>query len=359
MIPTPDMLGLYYPSKDLTTPNADSPDRIVGNGSTLLNITTNSMTEPTDYWNGAVGFFCGQSTATLRGITFHVRKWDKENGKLQITSPLPVIPVAGDMFKLFVGGKTSSSQEVLSMKVSGKQPEIDGVTGPNITGVTIRKASAMLGEGTLLLRYDYSGRTLRLSMDNGSTFGPDTVLTSTATQAVVFNKDLAGFIVVDVVWASLRTSSYYTDTFTLTVPKGNLIPNFEGYETNDGFGRTRYHLVVAKNKAISPLDAMNCFSLWTGRPVGTSSYNNYGGFSPNYTAPISFTVANAANWPTRGFWIRNKTKKDLRYVDYRSGNTLYLKIIDWGQLTFRNGAVELEPGMTIGNSTSPSTIRFD
>jgi hypothetical protein len=93
MIPTPDLLGLFYPSKELAAPGAASPDRIVGNGSTLLNITTTSLTQATDYWNGAVGFFCGSSTAALRGVTFHVRKWDKENNRLQITSPLPIIPV--------------------------------------------------------------------------------------------------------------------------------------------------------------------------------------------------------------------------------------------------------------------------
>jgi len=137
MIPTPDLLGLYYPSKELASPGAAAPDRIVGPGSTLLNIATTSLTEATDFWNGAVGFFCGNSTATLRGVTFHVRKWDKTNGKLQITSPLPVTPVAGDVFKLFVGGKTASAQEVLAMKVSGKQPEIDTVpTWRPFDGVT-------------------------------------------------------------------------------------------------------------------------------------------------------------------------------------------------------------------------------
>ena len=59
-------------------------------------------------------------------------------------------PVAGDVFKLFVGGKTASSQEVLAMKVSGKQPEVEGVDGTNISGMTIRKASAMLGDAWLL-----------------------------------------------------------------------------------------------------------------------------------------------------------------------------------------------------------------
>jgi len=155
--------------------------------------------------------------------------------------------------------------------------------------------------------------------------------------------------------ASLRPSSTYTDTFTLTIPKGNLIPNFEGFETNDGFGRTRYHLVVAKNKAASSLDAMNCFSVWTGKSAGTSTTVTTTSYSPTYSAPQTIPVANASTWPTRGFWIRNKTRNDLRYVDFRSGNSLYLKVIDWGTMTFRAGQIAITPGMMLGSSATPST----
>ncbi len=157
------------------------------------------------------------------------------------------------------------------MKVSGKQPEVDPVTGANVTGITIKKASAMLGEGTLEVRYEYSGRLLKIRM-NGGDYGPDTILTGDVQNLAVYNKDLAGYILVDVNFASLRPSSSYSDTYTLTTPKGNMLPNLEGYETNDGFGRTRYHLVVAKNKSSSTLDAMNCFSIWTGKPAGSSLF---------------------------------------------------------------------------------------
>ena len=351
MIPTPDYLGLFYPSKELATPNANLPDRVVGPGSSMLNIVTTSLTEATDFWNGAVGFFCGQSTASLRGLPFHVRKWNKDTNTLQITSPLPVVPVAGDMFKIFVGGKTASSQEVLAMKVSGKQPEVDPVTGPNVTGITIKKASAMLGEGTLTVNYTFSGRLLKIRMDSGD-YGPDTILTGDVQNLAVYNKDLAGYILIDVNFAALRPSSSYSDTYTITTPKGNLIPNMEGYETNDGFGRTRYHLVAARNKSSSTLDAMNCFSIWTDRPKGTASTVYNGNYGASYAAPQTMNVNNAADWPTRGFWIRNKTKNDLRYVDFRSGNILYLKAIDWGTITFKNAQDEILPGMRIDSTAS-------
>ncbi len=169
----------------------------------------------------------------------------------------------------------------------------------------------------------------------------------------MYNKDLAGYILVDVVFAALKPgSSTFADNHTITTPKGNLVPNFEGYETNDGFGRTRYHLVVAKNKSSSTLDAMNCFSVWTGRPAGTASYLYNGSYGVSYVSPQTIYVNNAADWPTRGFWVRNKTRNDMRYVDFRSGNQLYMKAIDWGVLTFRNAQSEIKPGMRIDNSAN-------
>ena len=188
--------------------------------------------------------------------------------------------------------------------------------------------------------------------------GPEVALTGNAVNLPIYSSDLSGYILVDVVYNSLATANR-TDTFTLSAPKGNLIPNFEGYETNDGVGRTRYHLVVAKNKATAAQDAMNAFSIWTGRPLGTASTTSSAS-SPSYTAPASIIVANASTWPTRGFWIRNKAANagagDLRYVDYRSGNTLYIKAINWGWVNFTSGSIELRPGMTIGGQYSESAV---
>ncbi|MDR1493996.1 MAG: hypothetical protein LBT05_14940 [Planctomycetaceae bacterium] len=100
---------------------------------------------------------------------------------------------------------------------------------------------------------------------------------------------------------------------------------------------------------------MNCFSIWTGKPKGTAT-QLASTYYTNYVAPTTMNVTNASDWLTRGFWIRNKTRNDLRYVDYRSGNTLYIKTIDCGTLNFKNGGVELQPGMTIANATSGATI---
>jgi hypothetical protein len=46
----------------------------------------------------------------------------------------------------------------------------------------------------------------------------------------------------------------------------------------------------------------------------------------------------------------------LRYVDYRSGNTLYVKAINWGWVNFTSGSIELKPGMTISGQYSESAV---
>ncbi|HBT78599.1 MAG TPA: hypothetical protein DEB39_17140 [Planctomycetaceae bacterium] len=134
------------------------------------------------------------------------------------------------------------------------------------------------------------------------------------------------------------------------------------HETNDGVGRTRYHLTVAKNNATASTDAMTAFSIWTGKPVGTQANLN-SSYYFSTESPGSLTVSNASNWPTRGFWIRNRTVNggngDLRYVDYRSGNTLYVKPVTWGYVQFKSGSLELKSGMAIIGSTYGTTAIID
>jgi len=360
--PTPDQLGIFYTSKDLTTSGAEIPNRVVGSGSTVFTINVPALTQASDYWNGAVGVFVGTSTtAALRGFFFHVRRWDSATKTLTLAQPLPAIPSAGDNFKLIASGQMASGNEVYTMKVGGKQPEVETVTGTLVTGVTIKKASALLGEGTLTLSYIVSpARAISIRMGTGNN-GPEVALTANATNVPVYNSDLSGFLLVDVVFSSLPTVAR-TDTFTISAPKGNFIPSFEGYETNDGVGRTRYHLVAAKNKSVSPLDAMSAFSIWTGKPAGIQTTMS-GAHSFSTDTPGLFNVVNAATWPTRGFWVRNRTCNagagDLRYIDYRSGNTLYVKPVAWGYLRFQNGTSELKTGMAISGGTYNATAIID
>ncbi|MDR0390458.1 MAG: hypothetical protein LBH59_01010 [Planctomycetaceae bacterium] len=351
--PTPDKLGIYYASKYLDS-SGNVTERFVDNPISAISFTVLNISEPTDSWNGAVGYFTETTTTTLRGVTFHVRKWDKESNTLTLSAPLPVTPTNGEKFVLFVGGKQISNKEVLCMKVSGKQPEIESVKGTNITGVTIKKVSPILGEGTLYLNYLYSTRELQIRMGTSGDYGPTVAFTNDAQNIALFSRDMVGYILIDVAAAQLPTSNR-TDTFTITTPKGNMIPNYEGYETNDGVGRTRYHLFVTKNRATEYEDAISGLMVWTGKPAGVETTLS-SSYSVPTTSTMTMTVANAATWPSRGFWIKNKTiaapKYDLRYVDYRSGNNLYIKPVVWATAPFREGNSHLQRGAEITTSYS-------
>lgn len=350
MIPTPDKLGLYYPSKDLTEPGMNLPERSVTDGSTAMSIRTGSIAQPTGYWDGALGFFYGPTTqAELKGVTFHVRKWVREDGCLYITSPLPVVPANTDKFKIFAGGKYASTQEVFGLIVGGKQPEADDtVSGTNITGVTIKKASGMLGEGTLSIQFNAATKGIAVKMDNGL-YGPEEILSKNETIAV-YNSDYAGFVLLEVVFSALKTSGTHTDAYTLTIPKNVLIPNYEGYETNTGRLVERYHLLALRNKSEASFDAMTALSLWTVKPehltataTGNMSNNLYG-------QPGSVTMnTNVNDWPSRGFWVynTNQSNQAAYYVTYRNGQTLYLAPRSDGFFLFSSGSTGLQKGATI------------
>lgn len=344
MIPTPDQLALYYTSKDLATAGAVLPDRSVIAGSTALTIMTNSITQATGYWNGALGFFCGSTTQqVLKGKTFHVWKWVKEENRIYITTPLPVIPTTSDRFRIFAGGKYASSQEVFGLLVGGKQPEVDDtVIGTNISGVTIKKASGMLGEGELSLQYNATTKALTIRMGNGL-YGPEVILTGNETVAV-YNSDFSGFILADIVFSALKTTGTHTDIYTLSIPKNVLIPNYEGYETNTGKLVERYHLFALKNKSTAPSDAMTALSLWCVKPAYTP-VKTAAAYSNNlYGQPGSVVMSGeVSSWPSRGFWICNtsSTIPTTFYVQYRNGTTLYLAPRSDGCFTFQNGTSEL------------------
>ncbi len=352
--PTPEKISIFYASKGLGTGGAPTV-RTVGSVTSPMVFTVNNVSEETGFWNGAVGYFLNTQTTALRAKTFHVRDWNKESNTLTLSTPLPTIPVSGDKFYMYVGGRQASNQEVLCMLAGGKQPEIEPIVPTYNTGVTIKKISPLLGEGTLTLYYTNSGgvKTFMIRMGTSGDYGPGIQLTHNVQNLVLFTKDLLGYIIVDVEFDKLSTSSNRTDTWTLTTPKGNMLPNMEGYETNDGVGRTRYHLFPMKNKATDSEDVVSGMMFWTGRPEGSNTTPT-GNYSISPIASQTINVTNAADWPTRGFWVRNLSvnngQGDLRYVDYRSGNSLYTKPILWGWVDFKDGLKEILPGTTIHSS---------
>ena len=326
MTAKPDKLRLFYPSRDLSAHGEPLPVRSVLSGS-LNTIVTESMTQESGYWDGALGFFTAESSSVLRGLFFHVQKWtageDGSPGTLLLTQTLPATPVSTDKFRLFKGGKYISSQEVPGLKVSGKQPEFDTVTGTNITGLQIKKASPVLGEGTLTLNYTAATKSLQIKMGSDD-YGISVTFTENGTYCI-YDVYENGWIDVTVNYASLPTSNK-TDTFTLLIPKGIFIPNIEAYDAADPNGRDRYYLIGARNISTDGNDTMSGFGVWCEQPTPTTAVLQSGQPGTSAAATIILTAV-PTDWPLKGFWIHNKTKGDYRFILNRIGNKLYTKAV--------------------------------
>ncbi|MDR1925285.1 MAG: hypothetical protein LBQ66_13025 [Planctomycetaceae bacterium] len=343
--PLPDKLGLYYASKDLTNDGAVATSRIVGVDSTPAQVAVTNISEESGYWNGAMGFFTTGAAANLQ-TCFHVRKWDKENNILTLAQPLPSAPVSGNQFKMFLGGKYRSSTKLLGLKVGGVQPEFATVATGTITGVTIKYISPYLGTGTLTLLYVFkttTGSTRQLSIRMGSNTYGEAVLPTANGDYVIWANDGSGFIIVNIVYASLPAANATdkSQTFTLSQPKGSFVPSFEGYETNTGKVYDRYHLLVARNDSASTADVMSALSVWLDKPAGINTTLSAVLSSTGTTA----TIVAATNWPSRGFWITNGSQ--FRYVLYRSDLTLYLAVPSCVRIHFNAGIEEIRVGNTI------------
>lgn len=356
--PTADKLKIYFPSRNLITDGQTLPIYTVVNGS-LLSIADTALIQPNGYWNGAIGWFEGNTvTAELRGHFFHVQLFDGVVDTLLLSRELPATPVPGDNFRLVLGGKRRSSHETFGMLVGGQLPELSTIVGANITGLTIKKASALLGEDTLTVQYTSALQILRIKMGSQN-FGVGLDVSMNVNGGIIFAADGQAFIQVDVVAANLPTSDA-TDTWTLAYPERTLTPDFESYETKGpNGGKTRYRLECVKNE--DPIDCMVDLTVYAGKPPGAGSTIAAGpslGLAAGY-----FNVTDASSWPTRSFWVRNKNANysmgDCRYVNYRSGNTLYCYGVNWAILGFDRGTSFLQQNDAISGFTSGATAVVD
>ncbi len=356
--PTADKLRVHFPSKNLAADGDALPTYTADAGGALNAIVDAALTQADGYWAGAVGWFLGNTpTVALQGQFFHVKSFDAATDKLTLSRELPAVPAAGDTFRLVLGGNWRSSHETFGMLMGGVLPELKTVSGVNITGLTIKKASALLGEGTLTVQYTRSLQILRIKMGTQA-LGVGLDVSASVTDGIVFAADGQAFIQVDVNAASLPTSDK-ADTWTLAYPERTLTPDYEGYETkNDVGGKTRYRLECVRNA--DAVDSMVDLTVYAGKPSGAATTISTGSLG---TGAGSFDVAAAADWPTKGFWIRNKTVNagvgDCRYVNYRSGNTLYCLGVDWATLAFGTGTSEIKQGDVLVGATSGATAVVD
>jgi len=303
--PTADKLKTYFPSRYIAA-DGNALTQYTVDSAAARTITDAALTESDDYWAGAIGWFDGDTlTPQLQSCFFHVRSFDATTDTLTLSRDLPAVPQAGDTFRLVIGGNRRSSQETFALCAAGFQPELQPVALANITGVTITKASGLLGEGDITLHYDATLDELYLKK-TGEEYGVGLNVSGDITDGVIFAENAQSYLRVNVTAASLPVSDA-TEIVTLTCPEAVFTPDFEGYETAAGAGgKARYRLEVLRNE--DPIDTMVDLLVYTAKPAGaattiTSSLS----LTP---AAGEFTIDNPANWPTNSFWVKNTTRMD-------------------------------------------------
>ncbi|GMV82100.1 MAG: hypothetical protein AMXMBFR7_32840 [Planctomycetota bacterium] len=349
-VPTADKLEWYYPLKALTADGQASPQRACQAGSSDGELVNSALTEADDAWNGAIGRFDSDTpTVALRGVYFHVMDFVAATDKLVLSRPLPTAPATGgspDTFRLFMGGKWRSSEPIPALDVAGLS---------NITGVVVNRAGYLngAGDGTLSYLDATQELTWQAPGDTAPGVAVDVSIDGTYT---LFSDNEDKWLIVTVDSSELPAGDE-ADTLTLTQPEREVLPDWEGYET-DGAGKTRYHLAVVKNAAGDDMiDArVHVRADTLGTP--TTLTDGIG------TGAASGAVGDAGDWPLRSFWVYNSDKDDLRYVKYRSGNTLYYAAPGAGlrgkasQAWDADDAVEVYPEIDIGLD-APSTNEFE
>ena len=231
-------LGLYFTSRDLTAHGQPLPDRTVATAS-ALQLSTNSITQATGYWDGAIGFFTADAPEVLRGHFFHVRTWTAGTGDnpgtLHLYGTLPVVPPPGTVFRLCKGGRFASSQEIPGLCASGRQPEFSPVSHSSLPGITVTKVAPSLGEGTLTIRSN--ARSISAQITTATGHGPAVQLTENVNDLVLYTGGNEGWVRLNVNFAQTTNAANVTGTFTLQIPKGVPIPDVEADDASGPHGR--------------------------------------------------------------------------------------------------------------------------
>lgn len=336
------MLKWFYPLKINTADGQASQLLTAESGSDNKNLISSLLAQANDFWNGAIGRFeSNTDTVALRGIYFHIKDFVASTDKLVLAQELPATPSTGyneDKFRLFFGGNCRTSHEI---------PGLDIDQPTNVTGVTLNRAGHENGAGSGTLAFSNAATTLTWQAPSDSNPGAAVDVSAGGT-FILYSEDENKWIGVTVIPGSLPGADQ-TDTLTLAVPDGEVLPDMEGYETTMVGGKTRYHLVVVQNSDPSNIMyAMRAFVAPDTKGTATNTTSTLG------VVAGTLTVSDASDWPLRSFWVYNSTKDDVRYVTHRNGNTLYclaagaglrgLTAQAWGS----GDAVEVYPEIDIG-----------
>lgn len=328
-------LKFYYPGKKLVADGGVLTEYVADSGTTTTLVDA-ALTEADDFWTGGIILFLGGTpTAALRGHTAHISDFDAASDTLTIAKALPASVATGEQYILIMGGNFRSTTELLAQRASGQFPELVNLPLSNITGVTLKYASPGLQALTVTWVQGSS------ELDIG---GVAYNVVGDASDVLIFDATIGGWIVIDVIQASLPGSNQ-SDIITLSRQTQTFVPDVEGYESENALkGKTRYRLQVVKNEAG---DTMN--SLVVGFP---SQSGNEVALAPAQSVDLSagsFDLVDGSGLPSGGFFLYNETLDDARYIQTRSGNTLTMAATNkWTKINVSaNNTTEPFPGDTV------------
>ena len=353
--PAADNFKLYFSSKRKAGDGQALTTYVTDAGSTKSAIIDNTLASyAVGYWDEAIGWFLGDTTTTaLRGQFFHVKTYETATGTLITAKALPSDPVAGDTFKLVIGGKYRTTEELFGLSLDGTQPELINSVGSDISGLTITKASPKLESGIMTVFYDSSLQELYIRVGTDD-YGVGLDVSGDVTDGYITDCSDNGWIRVDVASGSLPVADQ-SDTYTVAKPERTLTPDYEGYQTSPNlYGYTRYRLEVGKNEHAT--DSMQNLGVYSSKPLGTATTIAVGGVT---TVSGNFEATDVSDWPVRGWWMKNTTLSDCRYINYRSGNDIYFQAVNWATLDFETGSIEIEKDDIIADETSGATAIVD
>ncbi len=347
--PTIDKLVAYLPTRNNVVDGAAIQTFTCMAGSTAAVIKNSWTTEAAGTWNGALGWFLGDTLSpALRGVFFHVRTQAPQY--LTLAQNLPAVPQANDSFRLILGGNFRTSHEAFMMMVAGKNPELIAVAGANITGLTIQKASPMLGAGSLEIAYNATTHMMAARM-GAEPFGSGVDVSiggGTPTNYLLYTDGDAAWVYVTVTATSLPVADQ-NDTWAIADPDNTFTPDYEAYETAAGTGgKIRYRLEIVKN--VDLLNTMLDPRVYSDRPSATAT--TLTGALGTAAGTVD-TAAEMTTWPESGFWVENTTKSDCRFVTSRTGLTLSCAASkEWIKIKYVGGFSGFARGRRIRQGTS-------
>lgn len=344
----------YLPGKDIVNDGDPIVTNTADAGGSITELVDAAIVSADGAYDGAIIFFRGDTTTVaLQGHFEHVRTWLNSTKTFTFAKDLPAIPVAGDTYSIIFGGNKRSDQQAFGLEGGGVQPELAGIVGTNVTGVTLTQFSGLLGEGVLTVDFTFATSQLKIKMDSDP-FGLTFTVTGDANDQYLFADGGEAYLRFDVVQASLPGSDQ-SDTHTLTIPVQTLTPDYEGYETlSDDNGKTRYRLEVIQNDSGS--DSMLTTKVFSSVFDTDTTTIDTGTAT---TAKSTFDVQFGLTWPSKAFWLYNVTKDDCRYVLLKSGVQITTQKVDWMEVGFDAAAVEAFQGDVLTDLTTGATGIID